>query len=101
MPNLSRRPGHDPHRETWLIFYGDVHVGTIGERAGVPVNVNKWGWSVGFYPGCGPGEHIVGSSVDFDHARAEFEAAWRMLLPKLTEADFQARRDQQAWTREK
>ena len=32
--------------------------------------------------------------------RAEFAAAWREFLPKRSEADFQAWRDQQAWTRE-
>jgi Ni/Co efflux regulator RcnB len=37
----------------------------------------------------------------FEQARAEFEAAWRVYLPKRSEADFQAWRDQQAWTAEK
>ena len=30
-----------------------------------------------------------------------FEAAWRDFLPKRSEADFQAWRDQEAWTAEK
>ena len=29
----------------------DVRVGTIGQRAGVPVDVDQWQWSCGFYPG--------------------------------------------------
>jgi hypothetical protein len=35
MPALTRRrsKNHDP-RETWHIFFDDVHVGTIGEPAG-------------------------------------------------------------------
>jgi hypothetical protein len=32
--------------------------------------------------------------------RAEFAVAWREFLPKRSEADFQAWRDQQTWTRE-
>ena len=34
-------------------------------------------------------------------ARVAFEAAWRDFLPKRSEADFQAWRDQEAWTAEK
>jgi hypothetical protein len=101
MPILSRRPGHDPHRETWRIFYDDVCVGTIGERVGIPAGVHRWGWSCGFYPGCKPGEHVTGSAVDFDRARTQFDEAWRVLLANRTEADFQAWRDHQTWTLEK
>ncbi len=42
-----------------------------------------------------------GSAATFDHACANFEAAWRVFLSKRTEADFQAWRDQEAWTAEK
>jgi hypothetical protein len=38
MPALTRRRDPDASRESWRIFYGDVHVGTIGIRAGIPVN---------------------------------------------------------------
>jgi hypothetical protein len=55
MPALTRR-SNDAHAESWQIFYGDVQVGTIGIRAGVPVDVDQWGWSCGFYPGSHPGE---------------------------------------------
>jgi hypothetical protein len=41
MPTLTRRRSHNPHQVTWHIYYGDVHVGTIGERAGVPVDVDQ------------------------------------------------------------
>lgn len=35
MPALTRRRSKDdPHRETWLIYFGDVRVGAIGRRAG-------------------------------------------------------------------
>jgi hypothetical protein len=50
MPVLTRRRSKDAHAESWQIFYGDVQVGTIGIRAGVPVDVDQWGWSCGFYP---------------------------------------------------
>ena len=32
MPTLTRRRDPDAREEAWLIFYGDVHVGTIGKR---------------------------------------------------------------------
>jgi hypothetical protein len=34
MPSLSRRRSDNPHQVTWHVYYGDSHVGTIGERAG-------------------------------------------------------------------
>ena len=34
-------------------------------------------------------------------ARADFEVAWRVFLSNRTEVDFQACRDQEAWTAEK
>jgi hypothetical protein len=40
MPTLSRRRSDNPHQITWHVHYGDLHVGTIGERAGVPVDVD-------------------------------------------------------------
>jgi hypothetical protein len=101
MPALTRRLSDDPHREVWHVYFGDVQIGTIGQRAGVPKSVDQWGWSVGFYPGSKPGEHVAGSAVDYDQARSKFNAAWRIFLANRTEADFQAWRDHQAWTREK
>jgi hypothetical protein len=48
-----------------------------------------------------PGEHQDGTAANFERARAEFEAAWLRILPALTEADFQAWRDQRDWTERK
>ena len=46
----------------------------------------------------GPGQDRSGTAADFDQARAGFEAAWREILPTLTEANFQEWRDQRDWT---
>jgi hypothetical protein len=46
VPALTRRRSN---AESWQIFYGDVQVGTIGIRGGVPVDVDQWGWSCGFH----------------------------------------------------
>jgi hypothetical protein len=100
MPALSRRRDPDAREECWLIHYGDVHVGTIRLRTGCPVDVDQWTWSCGFYPGSHRGEHEDGTAVDFEQARAAFEAAWLRILPTQTEADFQAWRDERdstAW----
>jgi hypothetical protein len=101
MPALTRRRSPDALEETWLVYYGDVHVGTIGLRSGQPTTAEPWGWRCGFYPGSHPREHQSGTAATFDQARADFEAAWREYLPKRTPPDFQAWRDQEAWTREK
>ena len=99
MPDLTRRP--DPHRaDCWLVHYGDVRFGTIAHCLGPNVEL-QWPWLCGFYPGSNPGELPVGTAGTFDQARAEFEAAWRVYLPKRSAADFQAWRDHQASTKEK
>ena len=38
---LTRRRHSDTHLEGWSIYWGDVRVGHIGIRAGVPVDVEQ------------------------------------------------------------
>jgi hypothetical protein len=92
MSKLTRRRSDDTHRESWTIFYDDVRVGTIGKRAGVPVDVDQWGWSCGFYPGLHPGQHRSGTAENFEAARAGLEAYWNALLPEIADGAFDAYR---------
>ena len=39
-----------------------------------------------------PGDRQSGSATTFDQARAAFEAAWRRILPTLSESNFEAYR---------
>jgi hypothetical protein len=87
---------NDP--ETWAIMFGDVRVGTIGRRSGIPGHVDQWQWHSGFYPGCNPGEIENGTGATYEEARERFTAAWERLLPRKTEADFQEWRDFRDWT---
>jgi hypothetical protein len=87
MHGLTRRRSDNPHLITWNINYGDIHVGTIGERAGVPVDVYQWQWSSGFYPGLHPGQYRYGTGATFEEARVGFEADWKDLLPAIPEGD--------------
>jgi hypothetical protein len=98
MPALTRRREPEAHQEVWHVYYGDVQVGSIGERAGIPVDVDQWGWCCGFYPGVEPDGHQDGTARTFKTARAAFRKAWRELLPSLTEANFEEWRDQRDWT---
>jgi hypothetical protein len=100
MPALTRRREPDRHQETWHICYGDVPIGTIGERAGVPHDVDQWEWRVGFYPvSHRQGERQIGATAaSFEQARAAFEGAWRDYLPRCTEADFAENRRHRAVT---
>ncbi|MCS3896420.1 hypothetical protein M2171_005553 [Bradyrhizobium japonicum USDA 38] len=72
----TRRRSENSHQETWHIYFGDVHVGMIGTRAGVPKEVDQCGWHLGFYPGTEPGTHQSGSAETYPAARADFERAW-------------------------
>jgi hypothetical protein len=61
MPALTRRRNPDARQESWLILYGDVHVGTIGLRSGNPFGTDPWQWRCGFYPGSEPGDCTSGA----------------------------------------
>jgi hypothetical protein len=97
MPALTRRR-YPERQDCWHVYYGDVQVGTIAARAGVPVDVDQWGWQCGFYPPSHRGRHVECTAETFERARAEFNAAWKEYLPKCTEADFEEYRRQEAWT---
>lgn len=92
MPVLTRRRSDNPHQETWQVFCEGVCVGTIGERAGVPVGVDRWHWSCGFYPGLEPGQHRQGIAPTFDQARAGFSADWAILQPEIPATAFDEKR---------
>jgi len=92
MPKLTRRPSNDSLQESWRFFYGDVPVGWIGLRAGVPSDADQWGWKCGFYPGMEPGQHRGGSAETFKLAQRAFRSAWCRLLPNLREEHFEAYR---------
>ena len=83
-PLISRTPG------LVAVYYGDVHVGTIARRAGCPVDVDRWEWRCGFYPGMEPDRHRSETAVDFAAAREGFEAAWREIQPTITDPEFTA-----------
>jgi hypothetical protein len=68
LPDLTRRRDPDAHQETWLIHYGDIHIGTISMRAGVPDSVDQWGWC-GFYPASHRGVRADGTAKSFDEAQ--------------------------------
>jgi hypothetical protein len=101
MPTLTRRRCPDAHQETCLVYYGDVHAGTIMRSVGNPNAAPQWQWRCGFYPGSNPGEYLSGTAPTFDQARAEFAKAWEAFSAGRTEADYQAWRDQREWTAEK
>jgi hypothetical protein len=87
-PLLRKSPGSElvshSEAESWLIFYGDVHVSQIRKVEGFSP---QWEWRCGFYPGSEPGEYRSGTADQFDQARSYFEAAWRVFwrtAPRLT-----------------
>ena len=63
MPVLTRRRDPDAQQETWLIHYGDTHIGTITLHAGVG-GVDRWAWSCAFYPASHRGVRADGQRQD-------------------------------------
>ena len=87
MPQLTRRK--DTERpDCWNVYFGDVGVGAIGRRAGVPLHVDQWEWSCGFYPLSLRGVSVGGMAQSFEQARDAFGAAWLELQPRIEETDY-------------
>jgi hypothetical protein len=101
MPTLTRRHDIEAPDECWHVYYGNVRVGTIAKRAGIPFDKEPWGWACGFYPGSHPRECTNGVAVTFEEARAEFEEAWAVFPSNRTDADFAEWRHQWDWTAQK
>ena len=101
MPELTRRRNPDARDECWHIYFGDVRVGAIALRTGMPPGEDPWSWACGFYADSHPRECTDATAETFDQARADFEPAWPVFLSNRTEADFQKWRDQRDWTAEK
>jgi hypothetical protein len=100
MNRLMRR--RDPARsDCWLIYSGDIHVGTIAKSVGTPNAAPQWTWHCGFYPGSNPEEHRSGTAPTFEQARVLFGGAWIVFSVARIEADYQAWRDQRDWTARK
>jgi len=68
---------------------------------GIANSAEPWEWHCGFYPGSQPGERCYGTAASFEAARAAFETAWQDYLPRRSETDFEAWREEAAWTAEK
>lgn len=100
MTTLTRRPDYNPQRKSWKIYYDDVRVGHIGQRAGAPVHAEQWGWRCGFYPGMTPGAQRSGTADTFEAARAAFETAWAELLPTIPDGAFAEWRNDCDWRAE-
>ena len=98
MHALTRRPQKDRAQESWHIYYGDVCVGWIGERAGPPRDFERWGWHCGFYPVSHRGLRFNGVAETFDQARQAFERAWRSYLSICTDEDFDEHRYHRAFS---
>jgi hypothetical protein len=98
MPQLTRRRDPNARLESWLVSYGDLQVGTIGLRSGVPGHVDPWTWRCGLPQVIVRGLRTDGTAATFEKARTDFEAAWQKYLPRCTDADFEQYRRHQAWT---
>ena len=80
MVMLTRRRDPDAGQESWLVYYGDVHVGTIAVRSGIPHDQVPWGWRCGFYPGSEPGECTSGTAATFDQGASRLRVRLARVL---------------------
>jgi hypothetical protein len=47
MPALTRRRDLEAPDECWHVYYGNVRIGTIAKRVGIPITEDSWGWAIG------------------------------------------------------
>jgi len=66
----AQSPPIPGRQDCWHVYYADVHIGTIALRSGAPVDVDQWGWILGFYPGTEVGKYRDGTAQTFNLARA-------------------------------
>jgi hypothetical protein len=97
MPTLTRRR-YPECPDCWHVYYGDVLVGTVARRSGVPIHVDQWEWSCGFYPLSQRGVSAGGTTESFEQAREAFAAGWADLQPRIEEADYAEHRRHRAFT---
>ena len=69
-------------------------------KTGIRTRRGRGKWSCGFYP-LHRDQCFRGQALDFETARAGFDAAWNVFLPKRTEAEFEASRREKQWTANK
>ncbi|MBA2400483.1 MAG: hypothetical protein H0V72_17610 [Bradyrhizobium sp.] len=79
MPALTRG-AHPERSDTWHVYYGDIHVGTIAVQSGLPLSAAQWRWDCWFYPASHRGQPRSGYASTFEQTRAGFEAAWKDYL---------------------
>lgn len=70
----------------------------VGKRAGVPVHVDQWQWTLAVYPASHRGIRDSETAASFQEVREAFEGSWRKMAPKITEADREEHRRQRAYT---
>jgi hypothetical protein len=83
----------DSKVDVWHLYFGDVQVGTIRMRSGVPNDIDQWRWTCGF--DSQRFRIAEGTAPTFALARAKLEEAWQAYLPG---ADFAQHREQRACT---
>lgn len=92
MTALTRRKKPD-RPDCWNIRAGDVDIGAIGRRPGVPLHVDQWEWSCGIHPNA-----ARGTAASFEAAREAFAAAWAAIEPTIPAEAWTERRRQRAFT---
>src|SRR4029453_12009944 len=81
MPELTRRRSLDAPDECWHVYYGDVRVGTIAIRAGIPLSKIRGAGLVASSPGASPGNvptaQLPPSTRPASNSRMHGECFWR------------------------
>ena len=75
MSTLTRRCQHGVHQETWHIYYGDVRIGSLGERPGVRA-ARRMALELRLLSGMDPSRQQRGIVATFEEPRAGLESAW-------------------------
>lgn len=97
MPELTRRRSLDAPDECWHVYYGDVRVGTIAIRIGIPPHEDPWGWACCSIPVAILGNAQTAPRQRSTWSRADFEQTWRASGLPWLEATFRTSNTVAAW----
>jgi hypothetical protein len=101
MPELTRRGSPDAPDECWHVFYGDVRVGTIALRTGMPPGKVLGAGHAASIPAAIPANARTAPRPRSPRPAPTSRQRGGYFCQNRTEADFQAWRDQRDWTAEK
>ena len=78
--------GGQTYADDYTVMWGELPIGRIMKRSGVPSQADQWWYGFTFYGPPWLGGYS-GHGTDLDDCKAKFKAAWTRIRAELSDAD--------------